>query len=592
MRKTGRMTLILMIPIIVLCNLFTNVSISAAAQDQSSMDDLYIEIGDALMNAKDKKWDLVSENISSFRDSWKEINQADNNNAKDVTKQLQTVTKALSNPDKKPSQIRGTLSALSNALATYDKEINPVDHGQDKEKVKQLLPLIDDVEAAVKSNNWEQAKEAYQQLLAKWNENEVSVRNQSVSAYGQIETQLAFIRIGLSQEPPDKQKTLTGIHDLQTAISDFLSGNTAKQSSDESYTLDDVVQLLDQSAQAMADKDTNKATEHLNQILLIWPVVEGKVRTSDPKLYNEMERDVPKAISLLQSKNSNLSKASAIVTNLSDRLKVIADKTAYTFVDAMLILLREGLEAILIIAGLLAFLKRTNNNQKQVWVWTGAAAGIVTSALLAVGINLFLSNIAAGTSREYLEGIIGLIAVVMMLTVGSWMHKKSNINHWNHYIKRNLGKALAKGSLVSMAVLSFLSIFREGAETIIFYAGMAPSMEVGQLVLGIGIAFVLLIILGFIIIRYSAKVPLRPFFIGATILIYVLAFKMIGASVHALQVANTLPVHYVQHLPLVAFIGFYPTVETIVLQAVLLFIILVTNYYIKRSANLKVAPSH
>lgn len=99
------------------------------------------------------------------------------------------------------------------------------------------------------------------------------------------------------------------------------------------------------------------------------------------------------------------------------------------------------------------------------------------------------SKITAAESREYIEGIIGIVAVLMMLTVGAWLHKKTNIAHWNQYIRDNIGKALAKGSLLSMAMLSFLSIFREGAETIIFYAGMAPSMDFSQLIIGIGIAF-------------------------------------------------------------------------------------------------------
>lgn len=589
-KKTGIKTLIMSVAVFLLCGLFSHGTIFAA--DKTNLDDLYVEIGDALMNASDEDWGSVKDNITTFSDSWDQIKTTDSDSAKSVTKDLMTVTDALDHPKKNPTQIKKHLSALSKSLATFDNELNPVDHNQEKDKIKQLSPIIDDVEAKIESDNFKQANAAYQQLLTKWTKNEAIVRNQSVVSYGEIETQFAFIRIGLTQTPPDKQKALTGIQDLRTAINAFLSGNTAKQTLDESYTLDDAVELLDKSAQAMEAKDADKASEHLNQLLLIWPVVEGDVRTRDPKLYSEIENDIPRAISLLQSQDKNLTKANNIVTDLGDRLQLIASKTEYTFVDALLILLREGLEAILIIAGLLAFLKKTDNENKQAWIWSGAFVGLVASAALAVGINLFFSKITAATNRESLEGIIGLIAVVMMLTVGAWLHKKTNINHWNHYIKQNLRQALAKGSLVSMATLSFLSIFREGAETIIFYAGMAPSMMVSQLVLGISIAFVLLVILGFVIIRYSTKIPLRPFFIVATFLIYALAFKMIGTSVHALQVANTIPVHYIQQLPFIEFIGFYPTIETLVPQAALLLIILGTNFYVKKTANLKAATTH
>jgi high-affinity iron transporter len=586
MQKAGKKVLILALIFFIVSSLYTGFSASAA-QEQDNLDDLYIEVGDALINASDEKWDLATKNIASFQKSWTNMQVTDNRTADRVTESLQTVTKSLNDPEKDPAQIRKQLSALSNALAAYDKEANPVEQEHDKKKIKQLLPIIDEAEAIVNKSDWKQAKTAYNQLLTKWNENETIVRGQNVAAYGQIETQLAFIRIGLSQTPPDKHKTLTGIKDLKTAVNDFLNGNIAEQTANKSYTLDDAVKLLNQSSKAMLAKDVDQAAEYLNQYLLIWPVVEGKVRTSDPGLYGEIENNIPKAISLLQSQKKDITKANTIVTDLAARLQLIAAKTGYTFVDAMLVLLREGLEAILIIAGLLTFLKKTNNSRHQAWIWTGAAAGIAMSALLAVGMNLFLSNITAAESREYLEGIIGLVAVVMMLTVGVWLHKKSNVNQWDHYVKQNIGKALARGSLFSMAALSFLSIFREGAETIIFYAGMAPSMKVNQLILGIGIAIIMLFVLGFIIIRYSSKIPLRPFFITATFLIYILAFKMIGASVHALQIANTLPVHYISQLPFIPFIGVYPTAETIGPQAGLLLIILAAGYYVKKSANPK-----
>jgi high-affinity iron transporter len=181
--------------------------------------------------------------------------------------------------------------------------------------------------------------------------------------------------------------------------------------------------------------------------------------------------------------------------------------------------------------------------------------------------------LTAATSREYLEGIIGIVAVVMMLSVGAWLHKRTNVKVWDQYVKDHIGTAIAKGSLFSMSILSFLAIFREGGETIIFFAGMAPSMKMSQLILGIGLAFLLLILLGFVIIRYSAVIPLRPFFIFATALIYVLSFKMLGVSIHSLQVASVLPIHSLPQVPYIEFIGLYPAWETLIPQLSLLLVI-------------------
>lgn len=171
----------------------------------------------------------------------------------------------------------------------------------------------------------------------------------------------------------------------------------------------------------------------------------------------------------------------------------------------------------------------------------------------------------------------------MMLTIGLWLHSKSNIHAWNRYIGKRMDQAIATGSIVSFALISFLSIFREGAETIIFYAGMAPYMELKQLLSGIAIAFLILVVIGFIMLRYSVKLPITLFFKGATILIYVLAFKILGVSIHSLQVSQVLKTHTITSFPFVEWIGLYPTVETILPQAVLILLILLATYWVKKN---------
>lgn len=144
--------------------------------------------------------------------------------------------------------------------------------------------------------------------------------------------------------------------------------------------------------QEIKDNNLSKASEYLNKILIIWPVVEGEVRTKDFSLYNRMENEIPAAISLLESDNKDVEKAQAIITELSKRLHLLSSKTSYTYMDALLILLREGFEALLIIAGLLAFLKKTNHADKQAWIWGGVLCSIIASAILAVVMNVFFQK--------------------------------------------------------------------------------------------------------------------------------------------------------------------------------------------------------
>ena len=136
------------------------------------------------------------------------------------------------------------------------------------------------------------------------------------------------------------------------------------------------------------------------------------------------------------------------------------------------------MEAILIVATLLSYLKEVNQGDKQKWIWVGVIAGLAASVGLSFIIRFVFSQVTAASSREYLEGVIGILAVVMMITVGAWLHNKSNIHSWNRYMGDQMNQAIATGKLVSFALISFFSIFREGAETIIFYSGMAPYMSI------------------------------------------------------------------------------------------------------------------
>lgn len=558
--------------------LFTTFSFPAFAEENH--DELFISIGDAIMQAKENNWGNVQEQVNQFEQDWNTIKKADSTQAKQVDQQLQKVKQEIDTKDQ--SKVQAALSSLSNTVVAYDNEQNPVDKEKEKAKIKALLPSVETLKELIEQNEFEQANKQYQLFLSEWNKAEMIVREESVVSYGEIETAMAFIRIAITEEPPNQEKALTNVDKLTTAIHNFLTGNVQEGNSGN-YSLQDVTTKLATSEKAIDDQDYEKASEELTDLLNIWPIVEGEVRTRDSKLYNDVETKIPTAISLLNSKNGDKEKAKTIVIGLHDRLTPLLARTSYTAWDAALVLLREGLEALLIIAALLAFLKKTNHANKQKWIWGGVIFGLIASAILAILINLLFSTATAASSREYIEGITGIVAVMMMLTVGAWLHNKSNIHNWNRYINDQMNQAIATGSLLSMAFISFLSIFREGAETIIFYVGMAPSMSLNDLVLGIGIATLILLVVGFILFRYSVKIPIRPFFTVATIFIYFLAFKILGVSIHALQIANVIPTSTISSLPFVDLLGFYPTIETIIPQIILLVLIIFTTWWIQQT---------
>lgn len=215
------------------------------------------------------------------------------------------------------------------------------------------------------------------------------------------------------------------------------------------------------------------------------------------------------------------------------------------------------------------------------WIYTGAAMGIFLSIGAAIALSFLFNALTANSSREMLEGYIGLFAAVMMIGVGVWLHNKSNVASWNKYLSKQMGNAISKGSIFAMASISFLSVFREGAETIVFYVGIAPNMETFDFILGIVVA----IIIAFILFKMSVRIPIHKFFFVATIFIYLLAFKIIGSSIHTLQLTDVLPTNVLHRLPVISSIGFYPTVETIIGQGVLIAIWLSVSFYQRQQSK-------
>ena len=161
----------------------------------------------------------------------------------------------------------------------------------------------------------------------------------------------------------------------------------------------------------------------------------------------------------------------------------------------------------------------------------------------------------------------------MMILVGIWLHSKSSVQKWNQFMEDKMKVVTATGSFVSMFALSFLAVFREGAETILFYAGILPKITLTDFLIGIGAAIVVLIAIAILMTKASSYFKPYRIFFWLTWLIYALAFKMLGVSIHALQLTNILPSHLINNFPTIDWAGVYPNVEVVVGQFILLVIV-------------------
>ncbi|HEY2592705.1 MAG TPA: FTR1 family protein [Chloroflexota bacterium] len=332
-----------------------------------------------------------------------------------------------------------------------------------------------------------------------------------------------------------------------------------------------VATLLDQlsAAQtALANNDYATAASQLNAFHSTWPSVEGQIKTRSATDYRQTETDMGLAATLAAQGSPD---TQAVVERMATRLQPYDESAPhYGVFDAAIILLREGLEALLVIAALSAVLKRSGTSVGQAWLWIGALAGLALSVVLGFAIQAFFGTIINPTNRELVEGVVGLFAAAMLVYVSYWLHSKATLSGWQSYISSRTRGALKGGSLVGIALLAFLALFREGAETALFYLGMVGSISNGDLLMGLAIGFGGLAILGFLLVVVGVRIPMRPFFAIASVLVFYLCFKFLGTGIHALQVSGMVPPASAEFLPSLDAVGLYPTWPTSIAQLLLL----------------------
>ncbi|MDT7529948.1 cytochrome c/FTR1 family iron permease [Sphingopyxis sp. SE2] len=275
---------------------------------------------------------------------------------------------------------------------------------------------------------------------------------------------------------------------------------------------------------------------------------------------------------------------SALDTLFTDAEQVLAPEqasSASAFVGALTILLREGLEALLVVIAIVAFLRKAERPEALRYVhagWTAAlAAGGLTWALATYAIGV------SGASRELTEGFGSLLAAVILLSVGIWMHGKSQADQWQRYIHAKLSAALSKRSSWFLFGLAFLAVYREVFETILFYAALASQGSGGAILGGFLTGLVLLAAIAWAMLRYSQRLPIGKFFSYSSALMAVLAAVLAGKGTAALQEAGMLSVTPVINWPRVTLLGIYPTLQVILMQAAALVIIVLGFWYNRRA---------
>ena len=277
----------------------------------------------------------------------------------------------------------------------------------------------------------------------------------------------------------------------------------------------------------------------------------------------------------------------SLFSDAEEVLSPDAASTASTFIGAFTILLREGLEALLIVVAMIAFLRKADRGEMVRHVHSGWVVALIAGGITWAIATFFIG--VSGASRELTEGFGSLFAAVVLLSVGIWMHGKSQAGEWQRYITETLGKALSRSSAWFLFGLAFIVVYREVFETILFYAALTAQGSGAVILVGAASALALLGLIAWVMLRFSAKLPVSEFFKYSSALIAVLAVVLAGKGVAALQETGMVDIAPLAQIPRIPVLGLFPTWESVGAQLLTIAIVMMGAWYNGRLANRPVA---
>ncbi len=253
--------------------------------------------------------------------------------------------------------------------------------------------------------------------------------------------------------------------------------------------------------------------------------------------------------------------------------------------QSFLILFREGVEAMLVVAALVAYLRRSGYADKVKVIWSGVAAALLASVATAWALNSLLST--SGTQREIMEGVTMLVAALLMVYVSFWLFARRDAQRWQAFVHQQMGGALTRGSMLSLAFVAFLAVYREGAETLLFYQALFGMAEASFNPIWIGMALaVLSLLLVYALVNLaSMRLPLGLFFSVTAALLFVMAFIFVGKGMLELQVGGVISATALTGVPSVSWLGVFPSQETLLAQLLLLALLPIAWVFMRMKAH-------
>jgi high-affinity iron transporter len=336
-----------------------------------------------------------------------------------------------------------------------------------------------------------------------------------------------------------------------------------------------------ESTYVLARKGDSSANTSAMDAYMTFERVERGVRAKNPKLAAELEEE----FAALRTRVAG-GGTSAELDSIQQRLALGLEKAersvgdslspANLFFQSFVIMLREGLEAILIVGALMTFLAKMGASHRKRDINLGVAAAIGASLITAVVVETVFHLTPA--RQEVLEGATMVVATVVLFYVSYWLLSKMEVAKWNHFVKSKVNDALTSGSSLALASAAFLAVYREGFETVLFYKALFLTEGPGgggmSIVAGILVGATILVGVYIGISRFGVRLPLKPFFGLTSAFLYYMAFVFAGKGIADLQEGGVVPTTIVAWAPRLPTLGIYPTVESLLAQGVLAILLL------------------
>ena len=306
--------------------------------------------------------------------------------------------------------------------------------------------------------------------------------------------------------------------------------------------------------------------------------MENKVGAIDVGLKTKIEGNFGEVVALMKA-GVSVERLQQAADNLGANLDAALEKTSGSsspwalFVYALTIILREGFEALIIVAAVVAYLLKTGNEKRMSIVYSSLGVAVVLSFVMAWVMNLIFAG-AAGQKREVMEGAVMLIAVGLLFYVGFWLLSNAGAKKWSKYIQSHVSESISAGSAKALWWTVFLAVFREGAETVLFYQALIfdakDSAGYSMIVLGFVVGLIVLLVTYYVFKIFAIKIPIKSFFLVTSAIIFYMSIVFVGKGLMEFVEGKIFVPTKIEGFPTIEWLGIYPYYESLVPQTIMI----------------------